>query len=86
MVIFYRLPVSDPDTIYMGINDRDPAWHDLYKLRLSTGARELVRKNTDRLSELFFDNLLPRTSLPLPDAGYRSTALRCAAASADIDS
>lgn len=45
-----------PDTIYIGINDRDPAWHDLYRLRLSNGSRELVRRNTERLTELYFDN------------------------------
>ena len=56
MVIIYRLPVSEPDAVYVGINDRDRAWHDLYKLQLSTGSRELVRKNTERLAELFFDN------------------------------
>ncbi len=55
-VIIYRLPVSEPDAVYVGINDRDRAWHDLYKLRLSTGSRALVRKNTERLAELFFDN------------------------------
>jgi dipeptidyl aminopeptidase/acylaminoacyl peptidase len=56
MVIIYRLPVSEPDAVYVGLNDRDRAWHDLYKVRLSTGSRELVRKNTERLAELFFDN------------------------------
>jgi dipeptidyl aminopeptidase/acylaminoacyl peptidase len=56
MVIVYRLPVGEPDSVYVGINDRDRAWHDLYKVRLSTGARELVRKNSERLAELFFDN------------------------------
>lgn len=56
MVNVYRLPPSEPDTVYIGINDRDRAWHDLYKLRLSSGASELVRKNTDRLTEIFFDN------------------------------
>jgi dipeptidyl aminopeptidase/acylaminoacyl peptidase len=56
IVFIYRLPANEPDTVYIGINDREAAWHDLYKLRLSTGARELVRRNTDRLAELFFDN------------------------------
>jgi len=56
IVILHGLSTRDPDTAYIGINDRDPAWHDLYELRLSTGQRELLRKNTDRLSEFFFDN------------------------------
>jgi dipeptidyl aminopeptidase/acylaminoacyl peptidase len=51
----YSVPRSEPDTIYIGLNDRDPAWHDLYKVKLSTGERTLVRKNTDRVTGWFFD-------------------------------
>src|SRR5688500_15663302 len=40
----YSTPRSDPDAIYIGLNDRDPAWHDLYKVKISTGERTLVRK------------------------------------------
>jgi dipeptidyl aminopeptidase/acylaminoacyl peptidase len=49
------LPKSDPDVIYIGLNDRDPAWHDLYSLKISTGEKTLVRANTDRISEWVFD-------------------------------
>ena len=44
------LPKNDPDIIYIGLNDRDKAWHDLYKLKISTGEKTLVRKNTERIS------------------------------------
>src|SRR5439155_22826589 len=37
------------DAIYVGLNDRDKAWHDLYKIRISSGERTLVRKNTERV-------------------------------------
>ena len=30
------VPQSDPDALYVGINDRDKAWHDLYKVKIST--------------------------------------------------
>src|SRR5688572_23331234 len=36
----YEVPRSEPDTIYVGLNDRDARWHDLYKLRISTGERQ----------------------------------------------
>jgi dipeptidyl aminopeptidase/acylaminoacyl peptidase len=49
------VPRNDPDTIYIGLNDRDKAWHDLYKLKLSTGEKTLVRKNTERISGWEFD-------------------------------
>lgn len=51
----YSVPKSDPDVIYVGLNDRDAAWHDLYKVKISTGERTLVRKNTERISGWVFD-------------------------------
>jgi dipeptidyl aminopeptidase/acylaminoacyl peptidase len=51
----YAVPKKDADTIYVGLNDRDAAWHDLYRLKLSSGRRELLRKNTDRISGWVFD-------------------------------
>lgn len=52
----YNVPETDPDAIYVGLNDGNPAWHDLYKVKISTGERTLVRKNTDRLTGWVFDN------------------------------
>ena len=51
----YSVPRSEPDAIYVGLNDRDPAWHDLYKVKISSGERSLVRKNTDRVTGWMFD-------------------------------
>jgi len=52
----FHLPRSDADIVYIGLNDRDPQWHDMHRLRLSTGERELVLRNTSRLSAFVFDN------------------------------
>jgi len=54
-VALYELPKSDPDIVYIGLNDRDKAWHDLYKLKISTGEKTLLRKNTDRIVGWDFD-------------------------------
>jgi dipeptidyl aminopeptidase/acylaminoacyl peptidase len=54
--IIYSVPRSQPDFVYVGLNDRDPAWHDLYKVKISTGERTLVRQNTERLTGWLFDN------------------------------
>jgi dipeptidyl aminopeptidase/acylaminoacyl peptidase len=51
----YSAPKNEPDILYIGLNDRDPAWHDLYRLRISTGERTLMRTNTDRVAGWFFD-------------------------------
>lgn len=50
------VPSSDPNTIYVGINERDKAWHDLYKLNISTGEKTLLNENKDRIGGYVFDN------------------------------
>lgn len=52
----YSVPRSDKDAIYVGINDRDKAWHDLYKVKISTGEKTLIRQNTERITGWVFDN------------------------------
>ena len=54
-VELYEAPKSDPNIVYIGLNDRDKAWHDLYKLTISTGEKTLLRKNTDRVTDWVFD-------------------------------
>ena len=54
-VMLFSAPKADPDVIYIGLNDRDKSWHDLYKLQISTGERTLIRKNTDRIAAWIFD-------------------------------
>lgn len=52
----FNVPESDPDVIYVGLNERDPAWHDLYKVKISTGEKTLISENKDRLTGIIFDN------------------------------
>ena len=54
-VMLVEAPKTDSDILYIGLNDRDKAWHDLYKLKISTGEKTLVRKNTDRITGWSFD-------------------------------
>ncbi len=51
-----HVPESDPDAIYVGINERDKAWHDLYKVKISTGERTLISENRDRMQRMVFDH------------------------------
>jgi dipeptidyl aminopeptidase/acylaminoacyl peptidase len=51
----YAVPRSEPDVIYVGLNNRDSAWHDLFKVRISTGERTLLRQNTERITGWVFD-------------------------------
>jgi dipeptidyl aminopeptidase/acylaminoacyl peptidase len=54
-VAIFEVPKSEPDIVYIGLNDRDKAWHDLYRLKISTGEKTLVRKNTERITGWVFD-------------------------------
>ncbi len=53
--MIYGVPKNDPDTLFVGLNDRDAAWHDVYKVKISTGERALIRQNTERIAGWVFD-------------------------------
>jgi hypothetical protein len=57
---------SNPDRMWVALNDRDKAWHDLYQLDVSTGKLERLYENVDRITGYEFDwddqlRLLTRT-------------------------
>ncbi len=80
--MIYDVPKHTPDLIYVGLNDRDPAWHDLYEVKVSTSERKLLRKNTDKIAGWMMDlagklRLATRTAdngdteiLRVTDAGF----------------
>lgn len=51
----YEVARTKPNILFIGLNDRDPAWHDLYSLNIATGTLKLLRQNTDRITEWVFD-------------------------------
>jgi len=46
---------TQPDSILVGMNDRDAKWHDLYRVDLASGNRSLVEKNTQQIASYFAD-------------------------------
>ncbi len=54
--LIYAVPRAKPNILYIGLNDRDKQWHDLYELTISTGEKKLLRKNTERISGWDFDH------------------------------
>ena len=54
--MIYDTPKAKPDILYIGLNDRDPKWHDLYELSISTGEKKMVRKNTEQIAGWDFDH------------------------------
>ncbi|MCA9720334.1 MAG: S9 family peptidase, partial [Myxococcales bacterium] len=60
-----------PDELLVGLNDRDPAYHDVYRVNVKTGARALVEKNTEKYAGYSFDDAF-KTRLAMrstPDGG-----------------
>lgn len=51
----YAVSLNNPDLLMIGLNDRDQAWHDLYRLSISTGERTLLYENKDRITAYDFD-------------------------------
>jgi dipeptidyl aminopeptidase/acylaminoacyl peptidase len=52
------------DLIAVGLNDRDPRWHDLWHVDLTTGERRLVRENRDEIAGYVLDReLMPRLAV-----------------------
>ncbi len=43
--MIYAVPEATPNQILVGLNDRDPAMHDVYRLNLDTGERQLLITN-----------------------------------------
>lgn len=65
------LPKKEEDKIFVGINDRDKAWHDFYSVDISTGKRTLILENTESFNGVSFDldGQLRLASRSLPDGG-----------------
>src|SRR5690606_30762869 len=47
---------NHPDSILVGMNDRDPQWHDLYRVDLASGERTLVEENTAMIAGYMADD------------------------------
>jgi dipeptidyl aminopeptidase/acylaminoacyl peptidase len=51
----FMVSKKDPNILYVGLNDRDKAWHDLYELQISSGKLTKLYENTDRITGYDFD-------------------------------
>jgi dipeptidyl aminopeptidase/acylaminoacyl peptidase len=49
-VMLYSAPKSMPDVFFIGLNNRDERYHDLYKGEISTGKLTLMRENSEELN------------------------------------
>ncbi|MEX0676308.1 MAG: S9 family peptidase [Pirellulales bacterium] len=61
-----------PTEIIVGLNDRDPQYHDLYRVNVATGERKLLQKNTEFAGFVIDDDYQVRfASKMLPDGSIQ---------------
>ena len=72
----YATSWSEPDVFLVGVNDRDAAWHDLYRINVTNGERELVYENTDQIGGYTFDTKLNMRLGERSEADGSSTVLK----------
>ena len=49
------LPKADPDIVYVGMNNRDERYHDVYRVCISTGERTCIRQNDMAMATWIFN-------------------------------
>ncbi len=54
----HDLVLDQPGIAAIAINDRDKAWHDLYRIDIRTGERELILENKQELASIVLDRQL----------------------------
>lgn len=52
----FAVPEATPNEIVVGLNDRNPKFHDLYRVDLDTGERSLIFRNTEGYGSYTFDH------------------------------
>jgi dipeptidyl aminopeptidase/acylaminoacyl peptidase len=56
--------LDHPNILALAINDRDKSWHDIYRVDLRTGERDLLWENRQQLAEIILDRQLePRLAI-----------------------
>ena len=70
----YAVPEATPNRIVVGINDRDPALHDVYSLDLDTGELELLIENDSNVAGWVTDlaGEVRLAARQRPDGGYET--------------
>ena len=55
-VKIYHISRINHNLMFIGLNDRDKVWHDLYSLNISNGELKLLQENDNRYTDWLFDH------------------------------
>ena len=73
----HDLVLDQPGVAAIAINDRDKAWHDIYRVDIRTGERELILENRQEWSNIVLDRQLrPRLATKTRAAEGGSSVFR----------
>jgi acetyl esterase/lipase len=62
--------LDEPDMFVVALNDRDKAWHDLHRVDIRTGKRELLFENREQIAHFVLDRrLAPKVAVKPRDSG-----------------
>lgn len=87
------LPKQRPGIAYVGINDRDERYHDVYQIDLSTGNRSLIQLNDHAIADWVFDRsgtlrlgvyAAPDGTTNIVTVGHREPSLLCSCSKEEI--
>ena len=53
-----KVSLDEPGVVAVAINNRDKAWHDIYRVDVRTGERDLIIENNDEFSNIVLDRQL----------------------------
>jgi dienelactone hydrolase len=53
-----QVGIDQPNFVALAINDRDKSWHDIYRVDIRSGERELIFENRQELSGIVLDRQL----------------------------
>jgi dipeptidyl aminopeptidase/acylaminoacyl peptidase len=53
-----KVSLDEPGVVAVAINNRDKAWHDIYRVDVRSGERDLIIENNDEFSNIVLDRQL----------------------------
>ncbi|MBK1652488.1 S9 family peptidase [Halorhodospira halochloris] len=68
--VIYHVPREKPEVVFVGLNDRDPRYHDVYQVEIASGDKEKLARNEVGIESWHFhEGQLRKASRTTSDGG-----------------